>query len=491
MTRWLPMIICSMVVMVAPLWLWRPVFSSYFLKLDDFVYLSRARSAAMLGHHLLTPHNGHLTPLFLVQTHVFARLAGSIEGLPAMMGWAAYAGLAATMAGIGHVVARQTGRAEWGLAAMAGVGLSSVPGPALLWYSASQALLTGAVMMAMLAALEAWSARGWPVALAMGFLLAIAAPFCWSAGYTAGLAGAAYLWAENRPRARLAAALIALGSTLAAAFAWYVASDAIRDSTRLAQLSLTDLMTVRRILDHTEQAAWEKLVFNNLGLDAPTTAGQAVMLSIAALVGWRIHRSRAETSSSRGFWNPLTAAGAVIVISNYALVFSTRGRALGYEHLRHLGWYDAIPQLGAVLFAAGVWAGPRLDAWHCPISPPSRKALSGVIALMVLLFVMQSPRARRLVVEYDGLAARVQRLEDQTPSEPADWAGRAGRQRAALAALDRIEHDQAQAPTGRAELVRQSTHWNVPGAPGELPGYSLADLIDAGAEPSSRPPGRH
>lgn len=483
--RWLPTIVCAMSLMLAPLWLWRPAFTCYFLKLDDFVYLSRARTTPILTHHLLTPHNGHLTPIFLIQTHLFARLAGSIERLPTFLGWAAFAGLAATMAGVGHVVARQTGRVEWGLAAMAGIGLSSVPGPALLWYSASQALLTGAVMTAMLAALEAWCARGWLIALVLGVILAAAAPFCWSAGYTAGLVGAAYLSVETRPGARVAAVFLALASVLAAAFAWSVAGDAIRQSTRLARVSLTDVGMTARILDHSNQAVWEKLVFNNLGLDAPTTPGQATVLSITAMAAWLARRARLKRAGAgRSLWNPLTAAGAAIVATNYALVFSTRGRSLGYEHLRHLGWYDAIPQLGAVLFAAGVWAGSRVHGWHQSTKPPTLKSLAGVIALTALLWVMQAPRARRILFEYDGLAARVDRLEDRSPHAPPDWPGRASAQRAALAALDRIEHDQAQARTSRAELVRQATDWNVPGAPAELPGYSLADLIDTGDEPA-------
>ncbi len=482
--RWPPTIVCGAAVLLAPLWLWRPAFQCYYLRLDDFVYLSRGRLAANLERGAMTPHNGHLTPLFLLETHLVARAAGSLEALPAFLGWAAFAGLAATMAGVGHVVARQTGRVDWGLAAMAGFGLSTVPGPALLWYSASQALLTGAVVTAMLAALELWSARGWLVALALAVTLAAAAPFCWSAGYTAGLVGAAYLCADARRGARSAAVALALASVLAAALAWTLAGDAIRESTRLARLSLTDVRVVSRILDHSNQAVWEKLVFNNLGLDVRTTPGQATVLSGVVLAAWLVRRFRAQTGAVRSLWNPLTAAGAAIVVINYMLIFSTRGRSLGYEHLRNLGWYDAVPQIGAVLWVAGVWAGPRVPCWHRPLEPPSPRGLSCAVAFAALLFIMQAPRARRILFEYDGMAARVARLGAPRNALAIDWPARAREQRSVLARFDRIERDQERDPVSRAELARHVSQLNVPGAPPDMPGYRLVDLVDP--EPASR-----
>jgi hypothetical protein len=70
------------------------------------------------------------------------------------------------MAATGHVVAWDTERPALGLAAVAALGLTSVLGPTLLWYAASQALAAGTMIVVMLAALQVWRARGsfWPLA---------------------------------------------------------------------------------------------------------------------------------------------------------------------------------------------------------------------------------------------------------------------------------------------------------------------------------------
>ena len=83
---------------------------SYVMKLDDFVYVARSRTAASLWSHLFAPHNGHIVPLFLVETHVLARLAGSLEALPTVLSWASFATLVLSVALTGHVVAWETGR---------------------------------------------------------------------------------------------------------------------------------------------------------------------------------------------------------------------------------------------------------------------------------------------------------------------------------------------------------------------------------------------
>ncbi len=111
------------------------------------MYLARSRTPAALREHLFTPHNGHVVPLFLLETHVLARMAGTLEALPAVLGWASYATIVLAMAATGHVVARETGRVARGLAAMAAVGLTSVLGPALLWYAAGQALAAGTMVL--------------------------------------------------------------------------------------------------------------------------------------------------------------------------------------------------------------------------------------------------------------------------------------------------------------------------------------------------------
>src|SRR5262249_10837586 len=128
------------------LWLWHDALRWYFLKLDDFVYLARSRTVASWTRFAFVPHNGHVVPLFLFQTHILARLAGSLEAVPQVFCWASYGTLLAAMAAAGHIITRDTGRVALGLAGMAVVGFSTVLGPAILWYAAGQALGAGVMI---------------------------------------------------------------------------------------------------------------------------------------------------------------------------------------------------------------------------------------------------------------------------------------------------------------------------------------------------------
>ena len=186
LARWAPSILFGLTLCAGPLWLWGVPLRWFFLKSDDFVYIARSRTAAALWEHLLGPHNGHVVPLFRLETHAMARVAGTLEALPTVLSWASYATMVLAIAAAGHVVARESGRTSLGLAAMAAIGLTSVLGPTLLWYSAGQALAAGTMVLAMLAALQAWRIGGGWWALALGLIAAAAAPLIWSGGYCCG-----------------------------------------------------------------------------------------------------------------------------------------------------------------------------------------------------------------------------------------------------------------------------------------------------------------
>src|SRR5262249_24577194 len=121
MARWAPSILLGLILCAGPLWLWGVPLRWFFLKADDFVYVARSRTRAALQEYLLRPHNGHVVPLFRLETHVLARLAGSLEALPTVLSWASYATMVLAMAATGHLVARESGRTSLGLAAMAAV----------------------------------------------------------------------------------------------------------------------------------------------------------------------------------------------------------------------------------------------------------------------------------------------------------------------------------------------------------------------------------
>ena len=129
--RWVPTILLAATSCAAPLWLRGVPLRWFFLKSDDFFYLMRSRPAAAIWSHLVTPHHEHVVPLFMLETHGLARLAGSLESLATVLNWASYATIGLAMTVVGHRDAWEAGRPAPGLAAMAAVSLTSVLGPTL------------------------------------------------------------------------------------------------------------------------------------------------------------------------------------------------------------------------------------------------------------------------------------------------------------------------------------------------------------------------
>ena len=366
-----------------PLWLWGVPLRWFFLKSDDFVYLARSRTPAALRGHLATPHHGHVAPLFLLETHLLARLAGTLEALPAVLGWASYATLVLAMAATGHVVARESGRMARGLAAMAAVGLASVLGPTLLWYAAGQALAAGTAILVMLAALQAWRIRGGWWRLGRGLLAATAAPLFWSAGYAAGPVGMAYLWADGRRACRRAAAILAASSLAVVALVWCVAgrgSPRPRTSPPGRSAACWPLAPWWRIRPRRSARPWSSITWASTPPPRPARPSSSPRCSPASGPG-RGDGSGAAGSRTWPRINPLEAAGAVLVIATFGLIFAARGTESDFDSLRGLGWYDAMAELGAVLFVAGWCAGalpsppPAVDRAARAPRAPGRRAL--------------------------------------------------------------------------------------------------------------------
>ena len=392
---------------VAPLWLWGMPLRWYCLKLDDFVYLARSRSATALWTHLLTPHNGHVIPLFLLETHLLARLAGSLEELPRVLSAASYATLVLAVAATGHLVARETGRVAYGLGAMTAVGFTSVLGPALLWYSAGQALAAGTMVLAMLVALQAWRTYGWWWLLVLGVVAAAAAPLLWTAGYSAGLVGMAYLWFDGRRGCRIAAALPLAVSVATAFVVRGMAGPPLAIASPLTAGPVIPSLDLVPGMAHSMQAVCEALIINNFGLEAATTAAQALVFGLVLAGLWIWSRTPVTPGGRLRLprMNPLEAAGAALVVASFGMVFAVRGVETTFDNLRALGWYDAMPELGAVLFVSGWWSGPLESPPPKSLGVPRLQDLLAVAILAAAIFVLHEPRARRIIYRYDGAAA--------------------------------------------------------------------------------------
>jgi hypothetical protein len=238
------------------------------------------------------------------------------------------------------------------------------------------------------------------------------------------------------------------------------------------------MLSVHATIAHTAQAICEALVLNNLGLDAVTMPGQALVFCSLIAAAWVWSRRGAGTPGARR-WprpNPLESAGAALVVTTFGLIFAARGTEMGFESLRALGWYDAMAELGAVLFVAGWCRGDMESPPAVPVAP-GRRGLLGVVLFATVLLALHAPRADRVIFAYDEMAAPLSPGAEATRT-PEDLATRAKVQGEALAALDRFEAAARRGEIGRGAIRRAVDAAAIPGMPTHLLDFDPTDLLD-------------
>ena len=291
----------------------------------------------------------------------------------------------------------------------------------------------------------------------------------WTGGLLAGPAALAYLYARDPSRIR--GPLLALTGAGAGAILFIlVLARRMIVATPLIWEQHQELWPrpIQAVL-HVAQAIAESLVFGNLGLDVITTPFQAIVLVLGLAGLWAWSRGGPRRV------NPLEAAGATVVVGSYFLVYIFRGN-LPFSSLRPVSWYNAIPQVGAVLFATGWWAGLR-PAAPGPLTRRGGLVVAGVVVVTALI---QAPRAERRVIE--GAPAL-------TPSEARKFpipelqrlralylkAEHHDRQVRALARLEKVQSLAWQLNAGRRTLHGAFGRQLIPGLTAQ---QDLADAID-------------
>ena len=340
-------VLVVLLVLAAPAWLLQDELRHFTMISDDFAYVGEARNEARLLENLLKPRNTHIVPLFRLWTFVLVKAAGRLSNLPAALGVGAYLAFVVTALLVGQLVSRSTGSRTAGLVAVSVLGTSTVLEPVIVWYSAGQALCAGGMVVASLIAAECWLGRGGAWRLGLALLGTVAAPALWTGGLVAGPAVAAYLWFDRRRRGR-AAALLCLGLT--ACLVVFLTVSVRHKIAQAAEVGGRHPSAAARAFESARSTAMaipEILILRNLGIDATVTGLQGAVICTAVAWCW----SRGGINDVKG----LEAAGAVVFLGGFLMVFFFRGD-MPYEDLRPVGWYHAIPQVGAVLFAAGWWS---------------------------------------------------------------------------------------------------------------------------------------
>lgn len=280
----------------------------------------------------------------------------------------------------------------------------------------------------------------------------------------------------------------------------------------------------------TAQAIPENLVLANLGLDAPTTPIQGLVLTLCLILLWASRRLRPQTAAvpparaatdsaspdvapqdvagRRWFWpsftfNPLECAGAATVVGCYLLEWTFRGY-FEYHYLRTLTpytivpWYDVIPQIGAVLFAMGWWSGPHRPNGSIPragygrLTPPSRSAALGLALLTLGLVSLNRPRVDALIrgtcpplVGSENEQFRIERL--QTMRANALLLLRVNWQRRYLRRLDQAERVARRLGIGQDGIRAAFGNIIIPGSTGRITPvqrelYDVAAILDLPAQ---------
>jgi len=479
----------------------------YRLFSDDVAYVASSRNWQRTVSNLFVPHNTHIVPAWRIVTWALVACAGNFERLPTVLAIASYSILVVVMLLIGRLVARETGRTSLGLASMILVGTTSLMLTPVTWYSAGQPLWAGAGILTTLWYAQCFRRSGrWPTLL-LAAMTAPVAGWLWTVGHIAGPAAAVYLWADGRRRCRLAAAVPLAAAVLGVALSLGMAARQIDSTISFHGHTIREAINPLQGLLHTGQAIPENLVFGNLGLTVFTTQSQGALLTLGLFVLWASRWWRWRSQSRKAMdltddpgsipprvplFEPLECAGAAIIVGGYLMEWSFRGY-LEYRFLRTINlrfvvpWYDVIPQIGAVLLAAGWWSAARRDEAKPPLlARPSAltwKGSLGLGLLAALLIVLNRPRVDAL--NKSSVPPLLPSEEITFPSEQhliiranliqliqTEW------QRSYLRRLDRGEALAKRMGWSRDAIHTALGHPWVPGTVGTLR-PSLYDLYDA------------
>ena len=381
-----------LLVIAAPLVLFAEPLATYRLHSDDFAYIGASRTLTRTIANLFVPHNTHIVPSWRLLTWAVVSSAGRLANLQTTLAAVSFATLALTMLLLRRFVTRDTGSPVAGLAAAVVFGTTSVMKSAATWYSAGQTLWAALGILLTLTFLQGWRRSGGVWRPAGSALSAWFAGGMWTIGHAAGPVGAVYLFADGRSRCRKAAAIPLAATLITMLTALALGGRRINAKISFHGRTSKQAVDVFNGAGHTLQSVPEDLGLQNLGLEAPTTLEQGIILTALLLICW--FRARVRTRRA----GPMEWAGLTLVFAAYFVEWSFRGY-LPFSSLRGVvPWYDTIPQLGAVLFLSG-WladARPPLPARIGRLRDAPLGAVLAVLALTTALLAVHRPRVQSL-----------------------------------------------------------------------------------------------
>jgi hypothetical protein len=422
-------------------------------------------------------------------------MAGKLERVPDVLAVASYSILVAVMLLLFRIVFRETGRVFLGLVALVLVGTTSLMLTPAHWYSAGQPLWAGFGILAALWYSQTFRRSGRWMHMVAAALAAMFAGWCWTIGHMAGPVAMMYLWADGRRRCWQASLVPMAGTILAVALSLILGFPYMNAKPSFHGRTAREAFNPVKGAAYTLQSIPESLVLGNLGLHADTTAIQGGLITLGIVLVWQRFRRRQAVvtgRSGRGWaLNTLEAAGITLTFGSYTIEWAFRCY-LDFMYLRTIGlrvfvpWYDAIPQIGGVLFVVGwMWGhnemrrGSKLAVWRLTRGDGLR-----AIMLSLCMMMLNAPRVEQLMRDSAPALTESERkrfpiLSLQTMRANAILELQGEWQRVALRRLDRAEAVAQRMGLGLAEIRAAFGHPMLVGTYIIKPLGELLDSYDA------------
>jgi hypothetical protein len=365
---------------------------------DDFGVVARSLTWQRTVDGLWVPQNEHAMPLGRLLTFILVRLSGGPAGLPRATSLVGPAAGVVAMWLVFAFVRRELGHPLYGLLAMTIFGVTSVYLQSVWWFSAAFVMPSVAFLLLALLAAQSWLRTGRRVDLALAVVAVALAPGWFAAGILAGPVVAVYLLPGNAARRTtvgwLGPLAVLAGSGLFLAVSLPRTGEAILHLEHYQGKTALQAFDPVAGLVASGRSVVDNLIPGLVGVGGlpwavPLPLVPVLLGALAALGWWWWRPALRQEAPAAGV--RLLPLGLALIGASYLLIYGARA-AWGYEGvmtLLHWNRYHVLPQLGLAFLVCG----PLPARMRVVPGRLTRRQARGAAALVVLSFLVQSPRA--------------------------------------------------------------------------------------------------
>jgi hypothetical protein len=239
---------------------------------------------------------------------------------------------------------------------------------------------------------------------------------------------------------------------------------------------------IARSVVNTGHGVVEAVLLPSLAIEPRATLLDSVLvLCLVLLVPLGFLTILAYVTRRRPRLSPLGAAAITLIISSYALVYGFRSE-MGWEALRGIVWYHAIPQIGcAILLSAGLQFQRTGDESTGAVIHRGVPWWVWTIGLSIVLWANDARAAKRQLIDVPGLSfealAAMPSNEARLVIASERWREFAQAQARSLGRLARAETAAKMLGATRSDLRQAFGPLVVPGWPPMMDDQDPFDLL--------------